>query len=134
MTLSDLVAALEATASSSYQAAAAERNSTLRTARAEADARRRANASNDFPLSSGQALRVLHEGLAENVTVVDESITAVRAMDVFDYRSPGDYYSGRGGGIGQGLAGAIGVSVAHADRRVVAVSGDGSAMYSVQAL
>ena len=55
-------------------------------------------------------------------------------MDAFNYRAPGDYYSGRGGGIGQGIAGAIGVSVAHPDRRIVAVSGDGSAMYSIQAL
>ena len=134
VTLSDLIVALEATAPSNYQAAASERNNTLRLAREEANQRRRANASDDSPLSSGQALRILSQGLPENVIVVDESITAVRAMDAFDYRSPGDYYSGRGGGIGQGLAGAIGVSVAHADRRIVAVSGDGSAMYSVQAL
>ena len=133
-TLSDLVAALEAAAPSSYRNAAAERNNNFRAAKEEADARQRAKASDDSPLTSGQALRVLSEGLPENVIVVDESITAVRAMDAFDYRSPGDYYSGRGGGIGQGLAGAIGVSVAHADRRIVAVSGDGSAMYSVQAL
>ena len=129
VTLSDLIAVLEATAPSSYQAAALERNNNLRTAREGADARRRATASNDSTLSSGRALRVLSDGLPENVIVVDESITAVRAMDAFDYRSPGDYYSGRGGGIGQGLAGAIGVSVAHADRRIVAVSGDGSAVY-----
>ena len=134
VTLSDLVAALEAIVPSSYQAATAERNNNLRLAREEADARRRANASDDAPLSSGQALRILSEGLPEDVVVVDESITAVRAMDAFNYRVPGDYYSGRGGGIGQGIAGAIGVSVAHADRRIVAVSGDGSAMYSVQAL
>ena len=134
ITLSDLVSALEATAPSSYQTAAAERNNTLRTAKEEADARQRAKASDASPLTSGQALRVLSEGLPENVVVVDESITAVRAMDAFHYRVPGDYYSGRGGGIGQGLAGAIGVSAAHADRRIVAVSGDGSAMYSVQAL
>ena len=133
-TLADLVAALKAIASSSYQEAAAERNDTLRAAQEEADARRRARASDDSPLTSGQALRVLSEGLPENVVVVDESITAVRAMDAFKYRAPGDYYSGRGGGIGQGIAGAIGVSVAHPDRRIVAVSGDGSAMYSVQAL
>ena len=134
VTLSDLITALETTAPSSYQAVAAERNNTLRTAREEADARRRAHASDDVPLSCGQALRILSEGLPENVIVVDESITAVRAMDTFNYRAPGDYYSGRGGGIGQGIAGAIGVAVAHADRRIVAVSGDGSAMYSVQAL
>src|SRR4029079_9771328 len=36
--------------------------------------------------------------------------------------------------IGQGLSGALGVKVAMPDRPVVAISGDGSAMYSIQAL
>jgi benzoylformate decarboxylase len=40
----------------------------------------------------------------------------------------------RGGGIGQALPGALGVKLAHPERPVVAVSGDGSAMYSIQAL
>ena len=57
-----------------------------------------------------------------------------RPARAFDYRGFGDYFGGRGGGIGQGLAGAIGVKVAMPDRPVVAVSGDGSAMYSIQAL
>jgi benzoylformate decarboxylase len=77
----------------------------------------------------------LRRALPENVVIVDESITA--SLDLarsFDYRGFGDYFGGRGGGIGQGLAGAIGIKVAMADRPVVAISGDGSAMYSIQAL
>ena len=77
----------------------------------------------------------LRRGLPDNVVIVDESITA--SLDLaraFDYRGFGDYFGGRGGGIGQGLAGAIGVKVAIPDRPVVAVSGDGSAMYAIQAL
>jgi benzoylformate decarboxylase len=46
----------------------------------------------------------------------------------------GDYVGARGGGIGQALPGALGVKLAHPDRPVVALSGDGSAMYSIQAL
>ncbi len=52
----------------------------------------------------------------------------------FRLERPGDYFAGRGGGIGQGVAGALGVKVAYPDRQVVALSGDGSAMYSIQAL
>ena len=77
----------------------------------------------------------LRRGLPDDVVIVDESITA--SLDLarsFDYRGLGDYFSGRGGGIGQGFSGAIGVKVAMPDRPVVAVSGDGSAMYSIQAL
>ncbi len=84
------------------------------------------------------ALRALHEiaqSIPQGSIVVDESITSF--SDVarqFDFRRPGDYFAGRGGGIGQGIAGAIGTQVAFPDRRVVALSGDGSAMYSIQAL
>src|SRR4029077_15405868 len=77
----------------------------------------------------------LRRGLPEDAVIVDESITA--SLDLartFDYRGFGDYFGRRGGGIGQGLAGAIGVKVAMPDRPVVAVSGDGSAMYSIQSL
>jgi benzoylformate decarboxylase len=73
--------------------------------------------------------------LPENVVVVDESVTALlEVAPSFRLREPGDYYAARGGGIGQGVAGALGVKVAHPDRPVVALSGDGSAMYSIQAL
>ena len=82
-----------------------------------------------------RAMAELRKGLPDDVVIVDESITA--SLDLaraFDFRGFGDYFSGRGGGIGQGLAGALGVKLAMPDRPVVAVSGDGSAMYSIQAL
>ncbi|WP_416457206.1 hypothetical protein, partial [Staphylococcus aureus] len=48
-----------------------------------------------------------------NVVVVDETITAnLDLFKTFSFSGPGDYYSGRGGGIGQGVAGALGVAVA----------------------
>src|SRR4029079_11601707 len=46
----------------------------------------------------------------------------------------GAYVGARGGGIGQALPGALGVKLAHPERPVLAVSGDGSALYSIQAL
>lgn len=83
----------------------------------------------------GRALFEVAAALPEDTIVVDESITAsLEVAAQFDYRKAGDYYAGRGGGIGQGLAGAIGVRVAEPLRPVVAISGDGSAMYSIQAL
>jgi benzoylformate decarboxylase len=87
------------------------------------------------PSSMPRVMAELRRGLPDDAVIVDESITA--SLDLarsFDYRGFGDYFGGRGGGIGQGLAGAIGVKIAMPDRLVVAVSGDGSAMYSIQAL
>jgi len=87
------------------------------------------------PMAPARALHELAQALPENSIVVDESITAsVELARVFNFTQPGDYFGGRGGGIGQGIAGAIGVQVAHPDRRVIALTGDGSAMYSIQAL
>ena len=86
-------------------------------------------------MSPARAMYEIGRALPRDAVVVDESITAL--LDVgqsFRLERPGDYYAGRGGGIGQGIAGALGVKVAHPDRTVVALSGDGSAMYSIQAL
>ena len=44
------------------------------------------------------------------------------------------YFGNVSGGIGWGIAAAVGVQIAEPRRRVVALIGDGSAMYSIQAL
>jgi len=44
---------------------------------------------------------------------------------------PGSYYFGAGGGLGFGLAAAIGVQLAQPDRPVVCVLGEGSAQYAI---
>ncbi len=87
------------------------------------------------PMAPLVALQALADALPDNSIVVDESITAFGDVAAcFDLAGPGDYFGGRGGGIGQGLAGAIGVKLAQPDRPVICISGDGSAMYSIQAL
>ena len=87
------------------------------------------------PMPMSVVMNVLAQALPENGVVVDESITAsIDLQRNFDFRKPGDYFGGRGGGIGQGLPGAVGVKLALPDRPVMCISGDGSSMYSVQAL
>ena len=87
------------------------------------------------PMSAARALYEVAQAAPDDVVVADESITAsLEVWDHFNFGRPGDYYGGRGGGIGQGIAGAIGAQIAHPDRPVLGVTGDGSAMYSIQAL
>ena len=87
------------------------------------------------PASMPRVMAEIRDGLPARTVVVDETITATIDLGrTIDFSGPGDYFAGRGGGIGQGLAGAIGVKVAMPDRPVVCISGDGSAMYSIQAL
>ncbi len=89
----------------------------------------------DRPMAPAVAVDEIARALPDDVIVVDETITAYLEVGArLDLTTAGDYYGGRGGGIGQGIAGAIGVQVAAPSRPVVALTGDGSAMYSCQAL
>ena len=51
-----------------------------------------------------------------------------------DFRHPGDHLASRGAGIGQAIPSALGVKLALPHRPVLALSGDGSALYTLQAL
>ncbi len=136
--LAALTEAVRAKAAANFKTAAQGRNAALADLRAKEKEAYRARVEKSWsrtPSSMPRVVAELRRGLPENAVIVDESITA--SLDLaraFDYQGFGDYFGGRGGGIGQGIAGAIGVKVAMPDRPVVAISGDGSAMYSIQAL
>jgi benzoylformate decarboxylase len=138
VSLRALTEALRAKAGADFKQAAQNRNAALADFQAKEKEAYRARVEKSWnrqPSSMPRVTAELRRGLPDNVVIVDESITA--SLDLaraFDYRGFGDYFGGRGGGIGQGLAGAIGVKVAMPDRPVVAVSGDGSAMYAIQSL
>ena len=71
----------------------------------------------------------------DGVAVAREAITAGQDLvRSFDFRAPGDAIGSRGGGIGQGLPSGIGLKLAFPERPVLCVSGDGSALYTIQAL
>jgi benzoylformate decarboxylase len=136
-TLEQLVTDLKSTENASFAAAATDRNNQLATDQqaAQSAASERLQRQGDaLPMTPARAIYEMSQVLPEGTIVVDETITAsLEVASQFDYNHPGDFFSGAGGGIGQGIAGAIGVQVAQPDRRVLALSGDGSAMYSVQA-
>ena len=48
--------------------------------------------------------------------------------------TPGTFFQTRGGSLGVGFPGAIGLKLAHPDKTVVGFSGDGGCMYTIQAL
>ena len=70
-----------------------------------------------------------------NAIVVDESITTGRAFfPATAGAEPHTWLNNCGGSIGYGLPLAIGCAVACPDRKVLALVGDGSAMYTIQSL
>ena len=75
------------------------------------------------------------EAMPTNAILVDEGLTAARYMSALrPNRDRYGYHALASGGIGWGLPASVGVSLANPDRPVVCYSGDGSAMYSIQAL
>jgi benzoylformate decarboxylase len=137
-TLPDLLAALEARMTPARRRQARERLEAIRVDRTrhieELRARARSEAER-VPMTSLAAISAIADALPPEAVVVDESIsssgglrTLVRSDD------PKSFFGLRGGGIGWGLPAAIGVQLALPDRPVVALIGDGSAMYTCQAL
>ena len=75
------------------------------------------------------------DALPEDSIIVNEALTSMRALSgLRPNRHRYDYHANASGGIGWGLPGAIGIQLAHPNRPVVCLSGDGSALYSIQAL
>ena len=75
------------------------------------------------------------EAMPANAILVDEGLTSSRPMlSLRPHRDRYGYHALASGGIGWGLPASVGVSLANPDRPVVCFSGDGSAMYSIQAL
>ena len=78
---------------------------------------------------------ILGNLIPEHAIVVDESVTTGRAFYPLTVGAPPhDWLQNMGGSIGYGMPVAVGAAVACPDRKVLALIGDGSGMYTVQAL
>ncbi len=78
---------------------------------------------------------VLGALLPENAIIVDEAVTTGRGFGVPTTGAPPhDWLSIVGGSIGFGLPAATGAAIGAPGRTVIALEGDGSAMYTLQAL
>lgn len=86
-------------------------------------------------LNSANLGAILAELLPENAIVSDEGATQGGAsMLMCASAKKHDWLQLTGGSIGQGLPLAVGAAVACPDRKVIAIHGDGGAMYTNQAL
>ncbi len=87
------------------------------------------------PMHPMAAAHALVRALPSDSFVVDEAITTgVYVRGFHHWTEPGRYFFCTGGGLGWGMPAACGVSLAHGRAPVLCVVGDGSAMYSPQAL
>jgi benzoylformate decarboxylase len=137
-TLPSLIEAVRRHAGASGHRDAGRRRDTIRAAheRERAELARRADAeAGQVPISPLSLVHALARAVPANATIIDESISSALGVRTFfpcaDHRA---FFALRGGGIGWGLPAAIGVKLALRERPVVALVGDGSAMYTSQAL
>jgi acetolactate synthase-1/2/3 large subunit len=78
---------------------------------------------------------ILGNLIPEHAIVVDESVTTGRGFYPLTAGAPPhDWLQNMGGSIGYGTPVAVGAAIACPDRKVLALIGDGSGMYTVQSL
>jgi benzoylformate decarboxylase len=137
-TLPDITAAVLARMSPAAKAAAATRLGNATAAiKAEREAfRAKARAlANKTPVQPLALLEAIGAMLPKDAVVIEEVLSsAPGARSLINSDDEQSFFALRGGGIGWGLPAAIGAKLAQPDRPVVALIGDGSAMYTVQAL
>jgi benzoylformate decarboxylase len=137
-TLPELTAAVEAAMTSGARAAARDRFTAASEAtlaeRHALKAKAKALAGKT-PVQALALLNAIGDMLPNDAVVIEEVLSSspgIRQLIRSD--DPQSYFGLRGGGIGWGLPAAIGVKLALPHRPVVALIGDGSAMYTIQAL
>ena len=137
-TLPDITAAIRERMTASAKAAAATRlKSATDAIKAEREAfRAKARAmAGKTPVQPLALLEAIGAMLPKDAVVIEEILSsAPGARSLINSDDPQSFFALRGGGIGWGLPAAIGAKLALPDRPVVALIGDGSAMYTVQAL
>ena len=78
---------------------------------------------------------VLGALMPHDAIVVDEAVSSGRGLGgPTQQAQPHDWLTSMGGSIGYGLPVAVGAALACPQRKVIALEGDGSAMYTLQAL
>ncbi|MFF1484088.1 thiamine pyrophosphate-binding protein [Streptomyces sp. NPDC058319] len=79
--------------------------------------------------------RTLAARAPEGLTVFDEALTASGPLARhLPPREPGRFFQTRGGSLGVGIPGALGIKLARPELPVIAFTGDGGSMYTIQAL
>jgi benzoylformate decarboxylase len=88
-----------------------------------------------YPLTASHVLAALAERLPREAVVVEEApVDRPELHDRLLAREPLGFLSAAMGGLGFALGGATGLRMAMPERPVIAVVGDGSSLYGIQAL
>lgn len=138
-TIKALLPCLQASRSTAYEQAAQARIAEISqdnwSTRRQAYRQDVAAQASTVPIDQRYLVMELVDALPGNAIVVDETLTAAPAVSaLLDNDDPNGYYGLASGGLGFGMPGAVGVSLGQPGRPVVAIIGDGSSMYGIQAI
>lgn len=87
------------------------------------------------PIAPEWLMLQIAEAIPEDAVVVEEGLSSTTSLLQFlPYRDRYGYHAFASGGIGWAMAASVGIQIARPERPVVAVIGDGSALFSIQAL
>jgi benzoylformate decarboxylase len=139
MGLAELEALLAKLMSADSQAEAAkrgERRSQKHRQAREALQAKIAQRKDDRPLVGGVMMSALASVLPPDVAVVEEAVTTTNTTlhRLGALRNTSGYFAHRGWGLGWGLGCSLGVKLAWPERPVLAILGEGAAMYGIQGL
>jgi benzoylformate decarboxylase len=134
----DLLDALRASMSDSEREAARSRGEKAAQAgdqmmqALDASARARWDA---MPMTAGRMMAEIANAIDPDTVLFDESITAGGYLTRYlRFDDIGRHYRAIGGGLGPGMPAPLGIKLARPEHPVLSVSGDGAALYTVQAL
>ena len=86
-------------------------------------------------ITEALVMQTLAEVRPESSIVVEEAPSSRAVMhDYLPFDRPESFFTCASGGLGHSMPAAVGVALARPDQQVIALLGDGSSMYSVQAL
>jgi benzoylformate decarboxylase len=138
LTLAAVAAQLAVVMTDEQKQAAAGRIAALAAAKADKHAHELAEdaaARDAQPMRFARFMEEFGAALPADAIVFDEALTGSPAVTrYFPPHEPGSFFQTRGGSLGVGFPGAIGVKLANPGRTVVGFSGDGGSMYTIQAL
>lgn len=138
MTLSALAEVLAGTLTRAQKEAAAGRVRTL-TAQKEQETAKAiegdAKSAGEVPMRPALFMKELAARLKGEAVIFDEALTCSPELNRYlPATRPGSFFQTRGGSLGVGIPGAIGLKLAHPEKTVVGFTGDGGSMYTIQAL
>ncbi len=137
-TLSALTQTLERIMTSIQKELATERfrqieKETARALKEAFDADKKVHAA--IPMKASLFMEELAARLDNDTVIFDEALTCSPELNRYiPARKPGHFFQTRGGSLGVGIPGAIGLKLAFPDKTVIGFTGDGGSMYTIQAL